>query len=430
MSEGTLIRKQGIGELLRIRPYVQFMLGKVIARFGDSIDSIAYSWMVYMLTGSKLLMGTLLAVNFLPNIVLGLFAGALVDRMSPKKVIVLTNVGRGLLVGITALLFGLGQLQVWHLFVVTILISLLECFTSPAEVSSVPRLLPQSMLLSGNAMSSSASRVAELAGLAVAGALIATAGIAWTIFIDAVLFALSAICMSRVVYPTSNTSSTQENIAIHDDSVNSSVKATSIFAEMIEAFHFVRKHVLLLIVSILFAFVNFCLMPFNVLRTPYVMETLQAGAGGLSLLSGLMVAGMVLSGVWMSHAGANYRKSMLVVSGIVMLGLSYALTAIPAYMTDFQLPAAAACCLLMGFGIPLATTPLASYLMEVTPSEMLGRVSALQSMLCLSVVPLGSLAAGALAEWIALPVLFIVFGLLLAMSVIMILFSKSFRQMT
>ena len=98
MSEGTLVRKQGIGELLRIRPYVQFMVGKVIARFGDSIDSIAYSWMVYMLTGSKLLMGTLLAVNFLPNIVLGLFAGALVDRMSPKKVIVLTNVGRGLLV--------------------------------------------------------------------------------------------------------------------------------------------------------------------------------------------------------------------------------------------------------------------------------------------------------------------------------------------
>ncbi|MEY8745128.1 MFS transporter [Paenibacillus tundrae] len=429
MSEGIVVRKQGIGELLLIRPYVQFMLGKVIARFGDSIDSIAYSWMVYMLTGSKLLMGTLLAVNFLPNILLGLFAGALVDRMSPKKVIVLTNAGRGLLVGITALLFSLGQLQVWHLFVVTILISLLECFTSPAEVSSVPRLLPQSMLLSGNAMSSSASRVAELAGLALAGALIATAGIAWTIFIDAVLFALSAICMSRVVYPT-NTSSTHENRAIHDDSVNPSANTKSIFAEMMDAFLFVRKHVLLLIVSILFAFVNFCLMPFNVLRTPYVMETLQAGAGGLSLLSGLMVGGMVLSGLWMSHAGANYRKSMLVISGIVMLGLSYALTALPAYMSDFQLPTAAACCLLMGFGIPLATTPLASYLMEVTPSEMLGRVSALQSMLCLSVVPLGGLAAGALAEWIALPVLFIVFGLLLALSVIMILFSKNFRQMS
>lgn len=74
---------------------MQFMLSKVVSRFGDSIDSIAYSWMVYILTGSKVLMGTLLAVNFLPSIFLGLFAGALVDRMSLKKVIVITNTGRG-----------------------------------------------------------------------------------------------------------------------------------------------------------------------------------------------------------------------------------------------------------------------------------------------------------------------------------------------
>ena len=108
MSDSTAVGKQGMGELIRIRPYMQFMLSKVVSRFGDSIDSIAYSWMVYILTGSKVLMGTLLAVNFLPNILLGLFAGALVDRMSPKKVIVITNTGRGLLVGITALLFRIG----------------------------------------------------------------------------------------------------------------------------------------------------------------------------------------------------------------------------------------------------------------------------------------------------------------------------------
>ncbi|MFC9708105.1 MFS transporter [Paenibacillus sp. NPDC056933] len=425
MSEGTVARKQGIGELIRIRPYVQFMLSKVVSRFGDSIDSIAYSWMVYILTGSKLLMGTLLAVNFLPSIFLGLFVGALVDRMSPKKVIVLTNTGRGLFVGITALLFGLGELQVWHLFVITILNSLLECFTSPAEVSTVPRLLPKSMLLSGNAMASSVTRVAELAGLAVAGTLIATAGITWTILIDAGLFALSALLMSRVGYPKASTSSNNENSPFN--SSDSPPARKSIFSEMTESFHFMRKHVLLLIVSILFAFVNFCLMPFNVLRTPYVIETLHAGAGGLSLLSGLIVAGMVLSGLWLSHRGSNYRKSVLVIVGIVMLGLSYAMTALPAYMTSYQLPVAAVFCLMMGMGIPLATTPLASYLMEVTPSEMLGRVYALQSMLVVSVAPIGSLVSGALADWVALPILFIVFGVLLAMSAALVLLSKTFR---
>lgn len=83
---------------------------------------------------------------------------------------------------------------------------------------------------------------------------------------------------------------------------------------------------------------------------------------------------------------------------------------------------------MMGMGIPLATTPLATYLMEVTPSEMLGRVYALQSMLVLSVAPLGSLVSGALADWMTMPVLFIVFGIMLAMSAGMLLFSKSFRS--
>ncbi|MCM3204982.1 MFS transporter [Paenibacillus illinoisensis] len=423
MREGTAVNKPGIGELIRVKSYMQFMLGKMVARFGDSIDSIAYSWMVYMLTGSKLLMGTLLAVNFLPNILLGLFAGAVVDRISLKKVIVLTNSGRGLLVGITALLFGMGELQVWHLFVVTILNSLLECFTSPAEMSSVPRLLPQSMLLSGNAMSSSATRLAELAGLALAGALIATVGITWTILMDAGLFALSAVLMSRVVYPSDP--SMEEGSA---EKLSSTDAPRSLLSDMIEAFHFMRKHALLLIGSLLFAFVNFCLMPFNVLRTPYVIDILHAGAGGLSLLSGLMVGGMVLSGLWMTHRGSRYRKSVLIISGITMLGLSYAMTALPAYMSTYQLPLAAMFCLMMGLGIPLATTPLASYLMEVTPAGMLGRVSALQSMLIVSAIPLGSLVAGAVAEVLSTPVLFIAFGILLAMSAISLLLSKTFRR--
>lgn len=416
MNEGAVAGKQGLGELIRIRPYMQFMLSKMVSRFGDSIDSIAYSWMVYILTGSKVLMGTLLAVNFLPNILFGLFAGALVDRLSPKKVIVMTNTGRGVMVGLTALLFALGQLEVWHLFVFTVLNSLLECFTSPAEVSSVPRLLPQSMLLSGNAMTSSATRLAELAGLAAAGALIATVGIAWTIWIDAALFALSAILMSRVDYPE----------WMSPRAVSSG--ARSLISEMAEAFHFLRKHALLFVSSVLFAWVNFCLMPFNVLRTPYVMETLQAGAWGLSLLSGLLVGGIVLGGLWMSQQGTHYRKSVLVVTGIVMLGCGYAMTALPAYMTSFQLPTAGVFCLLMGLGIPLATTPLLSYLMEVTPSHMLGRVSALQSMLVLSVSPLGSLLSGVLADWFSMPILFILFGVLLGLSAILLLTSKSFRE--
>ena len=274
MSESTVVQKQGIFELLRNRSYAQFMLARTISRFGDSVDSIAYGWMVYLLTGSKLLMGTLMAVNFLPNILFGLFAGAMVDRMSPQKVIVLAYAGRGTLVGLTALLFSLGELQVWHLFVMTVLVSLLECFATPAETSSVPRLLPPGLLLSGNALSSSIARMSELAGIAAAGALIAGAGIAWTLWIDAALFGASAFFMAKVVFP-----GIRPDVVLEDTSEPGEAAAPhgSLFSEIIEAFRFLRTIPVLLMTSFLFAFVNFCLMPFNVLRTPYVTEILNAG---------------------------------------------------------------------------------------------------------------------------------------------------------
>ncbi|KAF9117426.1 hypothetical protein BGX30_005499 [Mortierella sp. GBA39] len=139
---------------------------KIISRFGDSVDSIAYSWMVYLLTGSELLMGTLYAINFVPGIAFSMFTGVLVDRWSKKKVVIVTNAGRGITVTVTALLYFIGDLQPWHLFIFTFINSTLECFSTPAEMSLVPRILPKELLLSGNSLTSSASRTAELAGLA------------------------------------------------------------------------------------------------------------------------------------------------------------------------------------------------------------------------------------------------------------------------
>lgn len=72
MSEKVLVKRKGLGglkqELTVSRPFTYLLLARVISRFGDSIDSIAYSWMVYMLTGSKVLMGTLFALNYVPNL--------------------------------------------------------------------------------------------------------------------------------------------------------------------------------------------------------------------------------------------------------------------------------------------------------------------------------------------------------------------------
>ena len=129
------VSKVGIKDLLGIKQYTMFLTSNFISRFGDSLDSIAYGWMVYMLTGSKLLLGTLFAVNAIPSIIISPFAGVLVDRLPKKKVIVIEDFLRGVTVCLTASLFGLGLLRPWHLFLFTILNSTFEAFTKPAGIS-------------------------------------------------------------------------------------------------------------------------------------------------------------------------------------------------------------------------------------------------------------------------------------------------------
>ncbi|MEI0739928.1 MFS transporter [Paenibacillus sp. JTLBN-2024] len=191
MSETVLVQsrpRQGIRALSAHRSYLVMMAAKIISRFGDSVDSIAYSWMVYMLTGSEVLMGTLFAVNFIPGIAFSPFTGVLVDRWSKKRIVIIAGTGRGVMVSLTALLYFTGLLEPWHLFVVTLINSSFECFSTPAEMSLVPRLLPKELLLTGNSLTSSASRTAELGGMAAAGGLIALVGISGTMVVDAATF--------------------------------------------------------------------------------------------------------------------------------------------------------------------------------------------------------------------------------------------------
>lgn len=118
MSETVLLQQnQGVRRLAKHKLYLMMVTAKIISRFGDSVDSIAYSWMVYLLTGSELLMGTLYAINFVPGIAFSMFTGVLVDRWSKKKVVIVTNAGRGITVTVTALLYFIGDLQSWHLFI-------------------------------------------------------------------------------------------------------------------------------------------------------------------------------------------------------------------------------------------------------------------------------------------------------------------------
>jgi len=417
MTDAALTKKPGLRELKVNKPFMLFLTAKIISRFGDSIDSIAYSWMVYLLTGSKVLMGTLFAINFVPGILFSLFTGVLVDRWNPRIIVMIADLSRGTMVIITGLLYWRGLLLPWHLFLFTFINSTFECFATPAEMSLVPRILPKNLLLSGNSVSSSAGRIAELAGLATAGALIGLIGVSGAIIIDGLTFVISALLIACIWVPLEPTTQT-----------STSNQPTTYFQEFKVGLKFITSHKLLLIIMCVATFVNLCLTPFNVLNTVYVKELLHAGPIGLSILGISLISGMLISGLWLSVKGSNFRKSVLIVSGFIILGINYALLFIPVAFPIYPLYSAAIFIFGMGIAVSLVSTPTATYLMEVTPKEMLGRVGSLFNMVCTCAMPVGSLIAGSVAEFIPVHMLYLILGGLLMIPVFFLITQKNFMK--
>lgn len=418
MQTEIALKKIGIGELLKCKNYTILLIGNFISRFGDSLDSIAYGWMVYMLTGSKLLLGTLFAVNALPNIILGPFAGVLADRLNKKKLIVLSYIGRGVIVSVTAFLFMNNLLQPWHLFLFTIINSTLETLMSPAVVSLLPLILNKEMYLSATSFSSSMSRFAELIGTGMAGALIALLGISGAIFVDGSTFFIAAVLITLM------------KISLHKlEKVKLNVR--TYMEDLKEGFSFVKNNKLIRLTIGLFALINFCLAPINVLLPIFAKDVLKGGPNILSYIGVALAVGTILGGILVGQFGSRFKISTLIISSLFLFGISYALLMIPGNIIRagiYSNSTAVGSFFIFGLLIPIMVSPIQTYLMVNTERAVLGRVSSLMAMISCSAIPLGSALTGTISEYMSISTIFLCMGSFLSVTAFFLLFKKDFRS--
>ncbi|MEG2798925.1 MAG: MFS transporter, partial [Erysipelotrichaceae bacterium] len=135
------MEKKGYKHILKQKSFVAYVFANVINRFGDSLDSIAFTWIIYTITGNAFWSALIFGVNRLPTILLQPFLGVLVDKMNKKKVLISTDIIRGICVFFIGLGLIQGWLNEWHLLFTTILISTAEAFRMPASASMLPHLL-------------------------------------------------------------------------------------------------------------------------------------------------------------------------------------------------------------------------------------------------------------------------------------------------
>jgi MFS family permease len=186
------VRLPRIVEPLRHRDFRLLWTGQTLTLLGSFVSNIAYPFQVLQLGGSALELGAFVSAFTGASLVFLLIGGAVADRVPRRTLIIVTELASGATVGFMAILGFTGALQMWHLYVSAAFFGAASAFSVPALGAIIPELVPEEILVAGNAVQGLSRQGARVGGPIVGGLLVATAGPAAAFAFDAVTFCLSA----------------------------------------------------------------------------------------------------------------------------------------------------------------------------------------------------------------------------------------------
>lgn len=384
----TILRKR--------RDFRLLWLGQIIARLGDNFYWLALLITVNELTGSTLAMGLTTISLALPQLLLGLPAGVLVDRFDRRKVMIASDVLRGGLV-LFCLLVGSRE-QVWIFYLVGFLMSAISVFFFPARQAVTPSLVAEEELLGANALLETSRTLAMLMGAAAAGFVIAYAGARVAFILVSVSFLLSAIFLwamrvPQMVQPTRSAS------------------LANLWADLRQGLGFVRSSRLLTGIMIVMTVVMLGIGAINVLWVPFMDRLFGIGPEGLGIADSLQGLGMLLGSIIVGNLTSRFRLTRLLSGSLALLGLAVvAIGLAPTFVAVLVL------LIFVGLSLPPINAAASTLIQTVTPDELMGRVNSASGTVQ-SVANLLSMAlAATLGDLIGVRTVFVACGLIMVLA--------------
>jgi MFS family permease len=395
------------GALLRDPNFAWLMGGGVISALGDQFTMIALPWLVLKLTGDPLALGMMVAVLGVPRAILILFGGALVDRHSPKRVLMLTKHVNTVLLGLLAALVVSGHASLPLVAVLAVVLSIASAFSIPAGTSMLPHAVAPQHLQAANGLMMAVRQVTMLAGPLLAGLLFMLAGdgsagmrdgggLGLAFAFDAFSFALSAWTLAKV-RPLAAPAQAREPVL---RAVGAGLATVWRDATLRTAFFYWG----------LCACVTGGVMQ---VAMPLLASERLHGAAALGLLMGAhgagALAGMALSGVFGRRRLGSLGLTLLLVDGLAGILL---------------MPLGLVTASWQGMLILLAIGMLGGYVQvavftwiqqRVAPG-MLGRMMSIFMFVFMGLAPLAAAAAGWVASFVSLASLFVGAGLSLSVA--------------
>ena len=355
------------------------------------MQTVAQSWLVYKMTGSGLLLGSVGFASQIPVFLFAPIGGIVADRSNRKHVVVGTQIASMLLAFALAALTLTHYVRVWHVFVLAALLGVVNAFDIPGRQSFLVDMVGKGDLMNAIALNSSMFNGARVVGPAVAGILVARLGEGWCFFANGVSYiaVIAGLLMMRVHAPgrISTKASPWEHIK--------------------EGFQFVNRTAPIRALVILLGLVSVAGMPYSVLMPIFADKILHRGGQELASIIGSHDLGAVRLGILMGAAGVGALLGALTLamrSGVKGLGTWISVCCagfgISLMLFSFSKSFWLSVFLLLpvGYFIMLQMAASNTLIQVMVPDVLRGRMMAVYSMMFMGMAPIGALMGGALSD--------------------------------
>ena len=363
---------------LRHRNFRLFFFGQLVSLIGTWMQNTAQGWLVYQLTGSKILLGVVAATGSLPMLLFGVWGGSVADRYPKRSVLLVTQTWMMLMALTLAALVAGGWVRPWHIVMVAAGTGLGMAFDMPVRQSFMVEMANREDLMNAISLNSSIVNSARVIGPATAGLLMAKVGIAACFFLNGLSFlgVIAGLWMMRLP---------PRAAAPHIGSTWQHVKEGLRYAASQRR---IRILVMLLAVVGIFGWSYLVLMP------AFARDLLKVNEAGYGVLLGANGVGALAGALTVATFGSRMRPRMMVLGG---LGWFSVMLLLLSQSHSYGL----AMCLLAasGAGIMLFFSTSNTLVQLSASDDMRGRMMGIWALVFGGMMPLGGLEAGLLAHW-------------------------------
>lgn len=380
------------------RTFGAIWIGQAFSLFGSMLVQFALVWWLTQKTGSATILAIASLVALLPQVLLGPIAGAIVDRVSRKRMMIIADGMTALVTLALVFIVMSGNLQTWHIYVAMFLRSLGGAFHWPAMQSSTSLLVPDEHLSRVAGLNQALQGAMNIIAPPTGALLLGVMKLEWVLSIDVITALLAILPVLFVSIPQPK----------HDVPVDMQSPIKTIMLDVKEGFIYVWNWKGLMIILLMAVGINFLISPAFALLPLLVTKHFNAGALQYSWLESAIGIGIVAGGVGLGVWGGFKKK--VYTSGLGLLGMGVG-TLMVGIAPSSAYWIALAGMFVLGVMNPMTNGPLFALVQSRVDKEKQGRVMTLINSFSSGMVPLAMIIAGPLADRYGVQTWFVLGGI-------------------